>query len=700
MANGIELKSIQGNTDLNEPEKKEIETKIDFEIVNGHYKTLKIGSIANVIGGFFYVFFIFGQVNTKILLTWYLVLITASFADILWARQYESSEITLRTLHAWRKGFLPIIAVLCLTWGSIGILFVNGSNQQQIITLAFLLAVLISFGFTTITDFTLALISISCLLVPTILYRISIGIHSIVTLGHDKDFSIGISLALWVLGMFLIVVSYMGKNVVRKFFRLNFEINIFSRKIANMNKILEKRVKERTAELESSLTLVKFQATHDLLTQLPNSRSLIDYLENTLERAARDKSMFAVIIFSLNGMTKILDGLGPQACDIIITRVAQRFNTLFATQANSNIFVTISRRDEFVLVLNPIANEKEIEITINELFSILKDPFHLENQTIKLSASVGLSIYPKDGFDVNTIMMNADIAKIRAGERGGNSYNFYDAIQNANLLRQIDIEYQMHNTIKNKELKLHYQPIIDVDQNKIVCVEALIRWFNPKLGLLMPDEFIHIAETNGMIVPIGLWVFKTACKQLVEWHQKGFTDLKISINLSYRQLLQKHVVAKLIDILAQTKLSPHYVELELLERDTFQHDAIPILNQLKGLGVTISIDDFGTGYSALSSLKLIQIDKIKIDKSFVQDITTNSDSRNIVITTISLASGMNTLVVAEGVETKEQLKFLQSHGCHLIQGFYFSKPVDGDAFLAILKNQSDFIASKMNIYEE
>lgn len=691
------------NYTISSNEHQDIAYKIEYEIVSGHYKMLKLGAFANIIGGFLYYLVMYSQTNMLGLTIWYVILFSASLIDVLWAVHYETPHITLQQLQKWRKGFLVIVACLCLTWGSIGILFGSGGNQANVITIIFLLAVLISFGFSTIMDFPIASISIWSILLPTVVFTLTKSMINIFHGIKNDNIDFAISFAFLVLGIFLTVASYIGQTVIRKFFKLNFENALFSEKLQNMNKELEDRVKQRTAELENSLSLVEYQATHDLLTELPNSISLGKYIEKAIEIAKSNNTMFALSYFSINGMTKIIDGLGPAIGDLIIKLIGQRLYYAFmyvdkssSSATNTQYIITISRKDDFVILIDPVVSLEDAEMKANALFTILHKPIHIEKQILSLTASVGLSIYPRDGQDVRTIMVNADIAKVVAMQMGGNYLNVYQPKSTEDLTRQIDIENQLPNAVKNNEFILQYQPIIDLKTNKIICAEVLIRWFNVKYGLLYPGDFITMAETNGMIIPIGNWVLLNACRQIVSWHQNGFPDIKISVNLSYKQLLQKNIVNTFINILAEAKIDPKFVEFELLERQAFQTEAMPILKALREKGIGLAVDDFGTGYSALSSLKLFQIEKIKIDKSFVQDITTSSDSRHIIINTILLAKSLNASVVAEGVETKEQLKFLQENGCNYIQGYYFSRPINADAFYELLKNQYAFISSKQN----
>jgi len=690
MAENIVIEQNNAAENLSFAEQSEIENKIDYEIVSGHYKMLTIGAVANAIGGLVYVLVMFHYCKAHTLFAWYLVLILTSLIDILWAWNYRSNNITLQELKNWRKGFLVIVAMLGLTWGSIGVLFVSLNNHEQIITYTFLLAVLICFAFSTSMDFTVAVVSIACILMPTITTSIAAGITNLFgTTGEEYGFDFAIGFAFTVLGVFILVASYFGDTIVRKFFRLSFENMLFSKKVKNMNKILEDKVKERTIELEHSLTLVNFQATHDLLTELPNARQLITNLEEAIENAARNKSKFAVACFSLNGLQLLHEGLGPDIVDNIIKRVAQRFKNMFMNDQlhgnGANYQITLARRDDFIIIMQPITNTEDAEAKASALFSLLNEPIGISNQTLTLTASIGVSVFPIDSIDVNTLIMHAGAAKMRATLIGGNSVCVYQAKDHANLFRQIDIENQLSTALKNNEFVLEYQPIIDLKTGKICCAEALLRWVNPKLGSLAPDEFIHIIEANGMIIPVGNWILQTACKQTAAWHKNGFNTMKVSINLSYKQLQQKDIVKVLTQILEKTKVDPKSIEFELLERQAFLSESIPLIKQIKSLGISLAIDDFGTGYSALSSLKLFEIDKIKIDKSFIQDISSSSDSRNIVINTISLAKSMNATVVAEGVETAEQAIFLKEHGCDQAQGYYFSPPVPVNAILGLLK---------------
>ncbi|EHL32057.1 putative bifunctional diguanylate cyclase/phosphodiesterase [Legionella drancourtii] len=485
------------------------------------------------------------------------------------------------------------------------------------------------------------------------------------------------------LGIFMLIACFIGNKVIIKVFRLGYENELLCQKFENINTLLEQRVKERTEALETSLKLVTYQATHDLLTELPNERLLYEHITTATERAVRNHYKFAVACFSLNGMVKINDSIGHQAATTIINRASQRLAHLL--QQKKNYFVSLSRQDVFVILIEPISDVFEIENYVQNLFVILNNPIYVAKQSIKLSGSIGVSVFPDNGRDVDTLITNAEAARVLATQRGGNSICIYNIVINADAARQLRIENMLYQAVEKNELILNYQPFIDLRTGRVCGAEALVRWQNPVLGLVAPMDFIPIAEMNGMILPIGEWVLRAACQQLKEWQNSGFNTFKMSVNLSAKQLIQEDLVDCIAEILDTLKLNPQYLELELTESNVFNNEAIPIINKLAEMGIAFAIDDFGTGYSEFSNLKLFKVDKIKIDKIFVQDLNVNIDSRNIVCNTIALANRMHIDCLAEGVETEEQTQFLKENGCYIMQGYYFSTPLSAEDFFVFLK---------------
>lgn len=677
-------------------EQLDINNKIDFEIVKSHHNMLKLGAVANIVGGALYVLLMFRlmeKTDPQYLYIWYLILFLTNSLNIVWSLRYEGN-ITPERLHTWRKVFLYILAAICLAWGSIGIIFLTGTIQYQLITLTFLLAVLICFTFSSVTDFTVGLISILCLLVPTIVYRGFLGIYGIYLQKPDVIIlNLGVSACFMVLGAFMIVADYFGYLVIRKYFQLSLENIILSDKLAKINLTLEQKVKDRTIELEKSLQLVKYQATHDLLTDLPNQRLLLEYLSKAIDDSVQNKRMFALACVTLNEMEKIIEALGQRTAELILRQVSQRFHNI--TQNNVSIpeesfpyTVAISRQDSFIVLIYPVQEILEIEAKVQRIFALLNDPVMVLDQTIQLTASIGVSIYPKDGLEVNTLLMHMDSAAMKARLHGGNHLYVYEASIDTDLTRKFQIETQLHGALRNKEFELVYQPFVDADSGSVCGMEALIRWKNEVLGTVSPMEFIPISEANGTIIAIGEWALRTACKQTAVFHAKGYNTLQVSVNLSAKQLLQKNIVQVIKIALLEAKLKPEFLKLELTESKAFRDDVIPIINEITNMGVSLSIDDFGTGYSAFSNLKLFRISQIKIDKSFIDDLVTNKDSRAIVLNTITLGKKMNIKVLAEGVETREQLDILRELGCDQIQGYYFSKPLAADDFTKFLKSTS------------
>lgn len=676
-------------------ERYEIDRKIEFETAKSFHSMVKLGAFANIVGALFYVIAIFNSTKPLWVISWYSLLVIANFLNVIWAFRFEYNTISREEIQKCRKGFIYLVILICLLWGSIGILFMSVGIQQQMTTIIFLLAVLICFSFSTAIDITMGIASIACLLVPTILYNFYLMTHSFYTGNDINHLSISITAAFFVLGLFMLIACFVGNRVILKIFRLGYENALLSQKLGSMNTLLEERVKERTEELEKSLELVTYQATHDLLTELPNERLLYEYIQEVTEKAVRNHKKFALACFSLNGLVKVKDNLGHQASVTILQRVAQRFEQL--KEKNNKFFISLSRQDVFIIIYHPVSNMREIEASTQEWFLVLQDPIYVAKQELTLTGSIGISIFPTDGRDVDTLITNAESARILATERGGNNMLFYNSFINADASRQFKIENKLYHAIENNELILHYQPFIDLRTGSIFGAEALVRWKNPELGLISPLDFIPIAETNGMILPIGEWVLKTACQQLKKWHKSGFDSLVISVNLSAKQLaIQHNLVDRIAEILKKLHLEPKYLELELTESNAFQNDSIPIINQFTEMGISLAIDDFGTGYSEFNTLKLFKVNKIKIDKIFIQDIDVNIDSRNIVSNTISLAHRMNIKCLAEGVETLEQLNFLKENGCYLIQGYYFSKPLGSDDFFNFLKNNSKNFDNVLN----
>lgn len=437
-------------------------------------------------------------------------------------------------------------------------------------------------------------------------------------------------------------------------------------------------------KLKLENTLVSYQANHDVLTNLPNHRLLPQFLEASIEYAKSNNTSFSLVSFSLNRMEIINDSLGHDAGDIIMQSVTRRFNEYISKIENpSQYILTISRKDTFNIILVS-TNEHEAENKVTSLLSVLDEPFYLSQKRVKMTAAVGISVYPRDAETAQALIINADIALLKAKHFGGNRIEFYRAEINAELPKQLELETDLHHAIKENQFQVYYQPLIDVQTNQIYGAEALLRWKHPIHGFIPPVHFIPLAEETGLIVPIGEWVMFEACRQTQKWHEMGFKNLKIAVNVAEKQLQQKNIIPMIENILQKTSFDPHFLELEITETAILDETITRLIKDFKNIGLSLAVDDFGTGYSGLSYLKRFSIDKIKIDQSFIRDIPSSNDSITIVSAILAMAKELNVKTLAEGVETEEQIEFLRSKSCDYIQGYYYSKPVDASLFLELL----------------
>lgn len=425
------------------------------------------------------------------------------------------------------------------------------------------------------------------------------------------------------------------------------------------------------------------QANYDTLTGLPNRNLLSDRAARAMVRARRYNRDIAVVFIDLDNFRVINDSLGYAVGNNMLRLVGERLGS------SMRIVDTVGRvgGDEFVLVLEDQEKERLFTSQMQRILNVFSKPFLLGDRELFVTASIGVASYPHDGEKVETLLQNAEIAMYRAKDLGRNGFQFYKTEMNAQVNERLSLESWLRRAVDRKELSLHYQPQLDLRTNRVIGAEALIRWQHPKLGMIPPGKFIPLAEQTGIIVPIGEWVLRTACAQNKAWQDAGLPPITIAVNISARQFREKGLVKTIADILGETRLDPRYLELEVTE-GVIMHDAeevIRILQQLKSMGVKLSIDDFGTGYSSLSYLKRFPVDRLKIDQSFVRDVTSNSDDAAIALAVINLGHSLDLRVIAEGVETEEQLKFLRGHHCDEKQGYLFSKPIPAEDFTKLLK---------------
>jgi diguanylate cyclase (GGDEF)-like protein len=439
-------------------------------------------------------------------------------------------------------------------------------------------------------------------------------------------------------------------------------------------------------ERKQAEAFIQHQATHDSLTGLPNRKYMNDFLRLALAEAELTSEQIAVVFFDLDRFKLINDSLGHSTGDRLLEAVCERL----IRYLRAGDLLARWGGDEFTLVFRHITSPEQALKMAKKVTKLLDPPFLCDDQELHISTSMGISLYPIDGKDVDTLMKNADVAMYRAKDSGRNNCQLYMPAMQENTLKRLSMENRLRRAIENDELLVYYQPQVNLELGKIVGVEALMRWQHPTLGLLPPSQFIPLAEDTGLIVPIGYWLLRHACAQSRAWDLAGLPHLRLGVNLSLRQFRQKDFVKKLTQIMHQTGFDPNSLDLELTETIVMENvdESVVRLNQLRAMGISLSIDDFGTGYSSLSYLKSLPINVLKIDQSFVRDITNNIYDQAIAISIITLAHKLNLNVIAEGIETKEQMELLRSFGCHEMQGFLFNRPIPSPEIIELLRNQS------------
>ncbi|HSP13783.1 MAG TPA: EAL domain-containing protein [Thermoanaerobaculia bacterium] len=427
---------------------------------------------------------------------------------------------------------------------------------------------------------------------------------------------------------------------------------------------------------------IEHLAYHDALTGLPNRPLFMDRLIVALAQNARAHQKLAVFFLDLDRFKDINDSLGHTTGDTLLKAVAERVRRCVREGD------TVARfgGDEFTLMIPKIENIEDAAKIAQKIIDTLKIPFLVNDRELFVTTSIGVSISPSDGTDPETLVRNADTAMYRAKDQGRDNYQLYAPAMNARALERLALENLLRKAVSQNELVLFYQPQIDANTRGIVGVEALIRWNHPELGLLSPAIFIGVAESSGLIVPIGEWILRTACRQIKVWQRKIDHDIIVAVNLSARQFQQPDLVDMIRSAIDEAGIKPSSLEVEITESNAMQNaeNTMYILRELKTLGVRISMDDFGTGYSSLNYLKRFPIDTLKLDKSFVKDVNTDPSDAAIVSAVIQMAHSLNIKVVAEGVEREEQLNFLVRQSCDTIQGYFFSKPLPIDQLEAFV----------------
>jgi len=436
---------------------------------------------------------------------------------------------------------------------------------------------------------------------------------------------------------------------------------------------LQSRTRSHARRLEVANAELQHQATHDALTGLPNRVLFVDRLGREIAHAARDGHRFAVLALDLDRFKRINDTLGHGAGDQLLAQVARRLSGAVREVD------TVARTggDEFLILIADTRDQADLGALAAKIGKVLDEPYRVNAAEVHISASIGITVYPADGTDVDVLVAHADEAMYFAKQRGRNGYQFFNVAMSVFSQERLDLENDLRRALPLNQLEVHYQPKSDVVTGRISSVEALLRWRHPTRGLVSPTVFIPVAEETGLILSIGEWVLRQSCRQARDWQRAGLPFLRVAVNVSPVQFRQSNFLQAVSTALLDFDLEPQYLEIELTETTVMDNaeGSVEILEQLSRMGVVVSIDDFGTGYSSMSYLRRFPIDKLKIDRSFISDLTTNAADASIVQAIISLAHSLRLKVVAEGVETAEQLARLREFGCDQYQGYYRSAAV-------------------------
>ncbi len=626
-------------------EQTRIEKEINDDLVDHLYGGAKTGVYSTIFSSTFVFVIFYKHVNFTILLTWLLTFHVVLFLIALLDYAYRKYKHKFE-LQTWDLALTTLVTICTILWGAT-VFFNPDELLYRFILLVILSLVATSFSMVAVGAFKSCIIYESFVLLPTVVWMFMQD-HIYYKLGG------GFIILFYV---FLIGMSKRSTEWLTNSIKLKIENSYFTH-----------------------------QATHDLLTDLPNQRALVRYVNLLINECEKNKKKFAIVCFSINRLDIFTNTLGYQAGDLVIQAIAKRIKSLQEKKDNTSRIITLPRWDAFVVLIEPF-NSKTLQLELDVMFSALDTPFQLGKREAKLTASAGVSVYPDNGDNDKTLISNAYAAMFQARQFGGNKIEFYKKEINERTPKMLELENDLHHALKRREFVLYYQPIVDLRTGKISGMEALIRWKHPTKGLIPPIDFISLAEATGLIIPIGEWVLEQACTQTALWHKQGYRDLalKIAVNLSVKQLRDSNLLAHVEKTLNKTHLPPQFLELEVTETEILDEKLLPIIQEITKKGVNLSIDDFGTGYSGLSYLKVFQVDKIKIDQSFIRDLETSNDSSTIVSAILAMAKELDIKTLAEGVETAEQLKFLKDRDCQYMQGFYFSKAIPAEEFSKLLE---------------
>ena len=461
--------------------------------------------------------------------------------------------------------------------------------------------------------------------------------------------------------------------------------------------------KEMATNLKQSDERVRFLAYHDVLTGLPNRAMFKEYVDRSIAHARRKQQLHAILFLDVDNFKKVNDTLGHHAGDLLLQKVSERLTNVLRgddyvtrgrTQEDSDKILARLGGDEFIILLTDIQEAHAAGLVAQRLVDTLARPITIQEQECHVSASIGITLYPSDGTDTNELIKHADIAMYHAKAKGKNNYQFFEHSMNVETIERLELEGKLCNALEQGQLELYYQPQVDGVTHEVVGLEALLRWHNPEYGLMLPTDFIAVAEASGLILPIGEWVLREACRQTRLWQEAGHPIRVISVNVSSVQFARQDVPTIVRQALEESRLDPRCLELEITESAIMSDPEVAVkrLDQIKALGVNIALDDFGTGYSSLSHLRRFPIDTLKIDRSFIHEIEAKSTDAEIVAAVAALAHTLGLRVVVEGIEKKSHLGIVVERQCDVVQGFLFSRPLPANEIDHLLERSKLMIA--------
>jgi diguanylate cyclase (GGDEF)-like protein len=635
--------------------------RVRAELVKLLYQQVKPGLLAETLAAIILFLVLQGFINEIILVSWLLFNLTVCGACrylllYLFNRSAFKNTSDTTDLSLWENLFAIGAFLSGISWGAIGsILMVENDLLRQYFEVILLIGITAAANtlYSPIRKIYF-LFLMPAFLPLTFYYFMQGGIL----------FYMGILCLAYMMIMFF--TSFYGHNFISLSLKLRFQ-----------NASLFDHLKKR----EHALMM---QATHDELTKLPNRGRLIKFLNKAIHMAKISENKIAILYLDMDSLKYINDNLGHQSGDKLLIQVAHRLKKCI----NRDSMLARDSSDEFIIVCPNIENESEAYTIAKKCLLTMQDPFSINGNHFNTSVSIGVNFYSNEDDDAENLIRNADIAMYHAKELGKNNFQRFNKELKNKIQRRSLIETKLRSAIDKKELFLFYQPIASLKTGEITGIEALLRWHPQEIGLQNTAEFIAVAENSGLILSIGEWALREACLQGKKWIDAGIT-LQLSINLSGRQFKQAHFYEQVCRILEETNFNPHHLSFELTESIIMEdiEKNIEVLHKMRNLGITILIDDFGVGYSSLNYLKRLPVDKLKIDRSFIQDIPNHADDVAIVSAIIALGNALNLKIIAEGVENKEHLLFLIEKECHEIQGYYLSKPLNIDECTDLLVNK-------------